>query len=204
MLTLRYFLTQDAQDMFDAVAGLNDPGVIASFDQALRRVREHVVAAMREAGGDSHTQLCYHFHVGTSLLMATLDGLAVYVEKKVQDPPAGGVVYWRTAFVDPRFHALRAIRDRTNRLVIQGGIDANALRNFAKHYLPWLHLAALDPESRMYDIMFPTGSVDEAGQPERSGPVLRGLLAPLFNDACEAVRELGALIHQPVPHIHAL
>lgn len=184
--------------MFDAVAGLNDAGVISSFHTALRHTREHVVSAMREAQGDDHAAMCYHFHVGTSLLMATLDGLAVYVEKKVQDPPARGVVYWHKAFVDPRFSALLAIRDRTNNYIIKGGIDVHALRNFAKHYLPWVRLAAVDTASAQYDIMFPVGAT------EKSGPVLRGLLVPLFNDACAAVRELGALIGQPVPHVYAL
>ena len=202
MLTLQYFLAQDA--VFGAVAGLNDPGVVASFDVALRRVREHIVAAMREAEGTEHALLCYHFHVGTSLLMATLDGLAVYVEKKVQDPPAKGVVYWHRAFSDPRFSTLREIRDRTNDYIIKGGIDARALRNFAKHYLPWVPLAAIDRASGKYDIQFPTGGADGTGHAERSGPVLRGLLVPLFNDACAGVQELGALIGQDVPLIHAL
>ena len=204
MLTLCYFLAQDAEAMFDTVAGLNDSGVIGSFDLALRRIREHAVAALREAEGGDHAALCYHFHAAASLLMATLDGLAVYVEKKVQDPPTKGIVYWHSAFVDPRFRALRAIRDRTNAYIIKGGIDARALRNFAKHYLPWVHLAAIDPTSGKYDIMFPTGGATPAGLPERSGPVLRGLLVPLFNDACAAVRELGALIDQPVPCVHEL
>lgn len=197
MLTLCYFLAQDAEAMFDTVAGLNDSGVIGSFDLALRRIREHAVVALREAEGGDHAALCYHFHAAASLLMATLDGLAVYVEKKVQDPPTKGVVYWHSAFVDPRFRALRAIRDRTNAYIIKGGIDARALRNIAKHYLPWVHLAAIDPTSGTYDVMFPTGQ-------GRSGPVLRGLLVPLFNDACAAVRELGALIDQPVPCVHEL
>lgn len=203
MLTLHYFLMQDAQAMFDSVAGLNDPGVMKSFHLALCRIREHVVAALREAEGSNHALLCDHFHTATSLLTATLDGLAVYVEKKVQEPPAPGVVYWHAAFTDPRFSALRTIRDRTNNYIIKGGIDTRALRNFAKHYLPWVHLAAVDPASGQWDIMFPTG-MTSAGQQDKSGPVLRGLLVPLFNDACAAVREFGVLINQPMPPVHGL
>lgn len=190
MLSLRYFLGDDTVDLV-ADAGV----VVASFHTALRHTRGHVVAAMR---GDD--DVWYHFHVGALLLLATLDGLAVYVEKKVQDPPARGTVHWHTAFVDPRFSALRAIRDRTSGYIIKGGIDVHALRNLARHYLPW---AGVDTRcdtrcDTRSDIMF------LAGAEQKSGPVLRGLLVPLFNDACAAVQELGALIGQPAPHVHAL
>ncbi|KAG2440394.1 hypothetical protein HYH02_010283 [Chlamydomonas schloesseri] len=143
-----------------------------------------------------HEELCYEFQVGTALLMSLLDGLAVYVEKKVASPPLAGKVYWEstTTFSDPRFAQLRTIQQRTREYIIKGGITVKSLRNFSKHYLPWLPLASMGSDGA-WDIRFP---VDER---TRSGPVLRGILFPLFNDAREACVALGALIGQDVSGI---
>jgi hypothetical protein len=188
------FLLQEAKDLFDPIAGLNEPGVLKSFSYGLDKAREHLIAAKRlvESGG-KHEDLCYEFHVGTSLIMSLLDGIAVYVEKKVATPPVAGVVYWASAstFSDPRFAALKVIQQRTCEYIIKGGITVNSLRNFCKHYLPWLPLASCGNDGMM-DIRFP---VDAS---TRSGPVLRGILFPLFNDARAACMALGGLIGQDV------
>lgn len=142
-----------------------------------------------------------YFQTGTGLLMALLDGMAVYVEKKVAVPPASGRVYWAgaTTFIDPRFAALRAIQRRTTDYVIKGGITANTLRNFSKHYLPWVPLSGHAGDG-MFDIMFPIDPVT------KSGPVLSGLLFPLFDDAREAYLALGRLLGQNAEEadVHAL
>lgn len=190
IMMISYFL-QDAEDLLDPLAGLNDPGVIASFYTGLSRAREHLMNAFREAQpGGNHELLCYHFQVGTGLLVALLDGMAVYVEKKVADPPIQGRVYWAGAntFLDPRFAELRSIQQRTTEYIIKGGITVNSLRNLAKHYLPWLPLS--DATSGSWDIRFPINAT------HKSGPVLKGLLFPLFNDACESYIAFGRLIGQ--------
>ena len=126
MIALAYF--QTAADLFEPVAGLNDPGVMASFRAALGRVRRHMVdarAAAQPGAPGGHEDVCYHFHASTALLMAVFDGLAVYVEKKVAPTPtAAAVVYWAssTTFVDPLFSKLRAVQQRTESYIIKGGI----------------------------------------------------------------------------------
>lgn len=142
MLTTTYLL-QDATDLFDPIAGLNDMGVIKSFHTGLVRTRGHLLNIKKEACGGSHEEMCYHFHVGASLLMAVFDGMAVYVEKKLSSEPSSGVVYWQgeKTFIDPRFQTLRVIKQRTCDYIIKGGITASSLRNFSKHYLPWLPLS---------------------------------------------------------------
>jgi hypothetical protein len=67
--------------------------------------------------------------------------MAVYVEKRCRPRPSG-VVYWQDekTFIDPRFQALRVVKQRTCDYIIKGGITARSLRNFSKHYLPWLPL----------------------------------------------------------------
>ena len=191
------FLLQEAEDLFDPIAGLNDPGVLASFIYGLAKAREHLIRAKRlvESGG-RHEDLCYEFQAGTALLMSLLDGLAVYVEKKVATTPVTGRVYWASAstFSDPRFVTLKVIQQRTCEYIIKGGITVNSLRNFCKHYLPWLPLASSGADGPQ-DIRFP---VDAS---TRSGPVLRGILFPLFNDAREACMALGGLIGQDVTAI---
>jgi len=198
MLTLAYFLQGDG-DLFEPVAGLNDPGVMRSFHNALRHIRAHLMAAAAAAlPGGSQDDLCYNFHTGTALLVALLDGIAVYVEKKMQEPPADGDVYWdrdRT-FLDPMFAELRAIKERTTEYIIKGGVTANTLRNFAKHYIPWLRLS--DNTYGHWDISFPVNATT------RTGPVLRGLLFPLFNDACDACDALGRMLNQAPEAIERL
>jgi hypothetical protein len=122
--------------------------------------------------------------------MSILDGMAVYVEKNVADPPLNGQVQWEgaTTFVDPRFAELQAIQQRTTEYIIKGGITVKSLRNMGKHYLPWLPMA--DATGGSWDIRFPINSN------HKSGPVLSGLLFPLFRDACEAYAALGRLIEQ--------
>lgn len=186
------YLLQDAQDIFDPIAGMNDPGVMRSFNMGLSRIREHLVDARRAAlPSGCHETLCYHFHVGTALLTALLDGMAVYVEKKVAVPGAPGLVYWasETTFIDPRFVELRKIQQRTKEYIIKGGITAQTLRNFAKHYLPWLPLSDATPGGT-WDIRFPINNTD------RTGPILSGLLFPLFNDAREACVAFAQLLGQ--------
>eukprot|EP00798_Chlamydomonas_sp_ICE-L_P031020 gene31020-7114_t len=189
------FPEDGAGDLFEPVAGLNDPGVMRSFFNALRHIRAAAAAALP---GDSQDDLCYNFHTGTALLVALLDGIAVYVEKKIQDPPADGDVYWdrdRT-FLDPMFAELRAIKERTTEYIIKGGVTANTLRNFAKHYIPWLRLS--DNTYGHWDISFPVNATT------RTGPVLRGLLFPLFNDACDACDALGRMLNQAPEAIERL
>ena len=198
MLSLLYF--QEAEDLFDPVANLMDAGVVASFHTALVRTREHLVCAAKEAQpGGSHPDLCYHFQVGTMLLMSFLDGLAVYVEKKIAVPTTQQIVYWasHTTFVDPRFSKLRAIQQRTKEYIIKGGITANTLRNFSKHYLPWIKLSDCS-ENGGWDIRFPITPTD------KSGPLLDGLLYPLFNDAVSAYIELANLKQERADVIHLL
>lgn len=199
MLTTSYLL-QGAHDLFDPIAGLNDGGVMRSFQTGLVRTRGHLVNVKIEAcPGGSHEEMCYHFHAGTSMLMALFDGMAVYVEKKVSADSSSGVVYWQgdRTFIDTRFHALRTIKQRTCDYIIKGGITANSLRNFAKHYLPWIPLADSTGEG-VWDLRFPIDAY------HKSGPVHSGLLVPLFNDAVEAYVELGNLLDQPVVRMHHL
>jgi hypothetical protein len=191
---------QDAVELFDAVAGLNPHGVLASFASALGHVRDHLVAAVRYASpsaGAEHGELCYHVQAGTSLLFAMLDGLAVFVELKLQGGPGPGTrpIYWSgaTTFLDPRFAGLRAIQQRTLSYAIRGGITAQTLCNFAKHYLPWLHLASVDRDGT-WDVRFPLGNQGHA-----SGPLLHGLLFPLFDDARAACVELAGVMGVGVP-----
>lgn len=198
-LTLGYILHQDAGALAEPMAGLNDPGVMRSFHTGLVKAREHLVKLLTEAQpGGSHEMLCYHFQVGTSLLMAILDGMAVFVEKKVAETPTDGNVYWErtNTFLDPRFAELKAIKDRTAEYIIKGGITVNSLRNLAKHYLPWVPLS--DCSGGTWDIRFPLTQTD------KSGPVIKGLLLPVFNDAVAAYAALGKLINQDVIRVHTL
>eukprot|EP00798_Chlamydomonas_sp_ICE-L_P001058 gene1058-3919_t len=185
-------------DLFEPVAGLNDPGVMRSFHNALRHIRAHLMAALVAAlPGGSQDDLCYNFHTGTALLVALFDGIAVYVEKKMQEPPADGDVYWdrdRT-FLDPKFDELRAIKERTTEYIIKGAVTANTLRNFTKQYIPWL---SLSDNTGHWDISFPVNATT------RTGPVLRGLLFPLFNDACDACDALGRMLEQAPEAIERL
>ena len=201
MLTLG-FLLQDADDLFDPVAGLNDEGLMRSFHTALDRTRAHLLSALRAAqpGGD-HEDMCYNLHVGTSLMMAFFDGLAVYVEKKVACPPAAGPVYWDrpTTFIDPRFAELLAIKERTAERVLKGGISARSLRNFVKHYLPWVRLSGVARGGGEHDVLFPLGRAGDA-----SGPVIRGLLFPLFNDARDACVAFGKVVGAAALPVHPL
>ena len=157
MLTLQYFLSPNAEWLFGGVAEMNEPGVADSFHSALQHTRKHIVEAVRNARTLDHHNLCYNFQACSSLLMATLDGMAVYVEKCIASPANSGRIYWadeRAVFVDPRFQALKEIRDRTNGYIIKGGVDAHALRNFSKHYLPWLDVISKDPVTNEDDILF--------------------------------------------------
>lgn len=196
--TIAYF-TQDAANLFEPIAGLNNAGIMASFFNGLSKTREYLMQALEEAHSDGkYEDLCHHFQMGTSTLMAILDGLASYIEKKVKSPPKPGLVYWAssTTFIDPRFSEIRTIQQRTNDYILKGGITANTLRNFSKHYLPWLPLA--DNANGMWDIRFPIDSCN------KSGPIFSGLLFPLFNDAVDAYIALGKLLSveaQPIPRL---
>lgn len=103
-------------------------------------------------------------------------------------------------FVHERFSVLKEIRDRTNTYLLKGGINVKAVRNFSKHYLPWLPLPAVDPITCQFDIQFYIDSANTI----RSGPILSGLLFPLFNDACDAYREIANLINQRIASIAPL
>jgi hypothetical protein len=198
MIPAAYFCTK-ATDLFDTVAGLNDQGVSDSFRAALLHVRRHFVDALKDASpGGSHDQLRYNFHIGTSLLMSTLDGLAVYVEMKVKSPPSVERIYWdsESTFIDPRFFKLRQIREKTSQLIIPGSLDVSAIRSVAKHYLPWVNIASM--ENGNWDIRFPLSST------QKTGPVLRGLLFPLFDLACAAYYELAKLLGQEWSPIDSL
>ena len=200
MISTAYFCCPQATDLFDTVAGLNDQGVSDSFKAALLHVRRHFVEALKYASpGGSHEQLCYNFHIGTSLLMSTLDGVAVYVEIKVKSPPSVGRIYWdrESTFIDPRFFKLRQIREKTSQLIIKGPLDVSAIRNFAKHYLPWVNIASMDSHGN-WDIRFPLSST------QKTGPVLRGLLFPLFDLACAAYYEMSNLLGQEWSPIDSL
>lgn len=199
MLTTHYLL-QGAYDLFDPIAGLNDIGVMKSFQTGLERTRGQLLNIKKEVcPSRTHEEMCYHFHVGTSMLMALFDGMAVYIEKKVSSEPSTGVVYWQgeKTFIDPRFEALRIIKQRTCDYIIKGGITANSLRNFTKHYLPWLPLSDATSDG-VWDLRFPIDSHN------KSGPIHAGLLTPLFNDAVAAYVELGKLLNLAAVDIHNL
>ncbi len=200
MIPIAYF-TQSPQDLFEPPAGLNPEGVAKSYHNGLLRAREHIVSLIAEAQpGGSHEKVCYHLQVGTSILMSLFDGLAVYVEKKLSDPPAEGIVHWKGArtFVDPRFADLRMIQQRTEGYIIKGGVTADTLRNFAMHYLPWMPLT--DNSSGSWDIAFPMGSSTDT----KTGPVIKDLLRPLFNDFCQAYAVLCSLLKVQGAPIHGL
>jgi hypothetical protein len=196
-LSLAYFL-QSADDIFQPLAGLNNEGIAKSYHDGAQRVRLHIVSLIRAAQLGPHEDVCYHFQVGTSLLMSLFDGLAVFVEKKLAAPPIQGIVYWKGAitFIDPRFEKLRIIQQRTNDYIIKGGITTNALRNFVKHYGPWLPLT--NNSTGSWDIAF---YIDHD---TKTGPIIKGLLRPLFNDFCEAYVELCALLSVQPMHIDSL
>ena len=114
MLSIAYF--QEAEDLFEPVAALNDPGVMASFRTGLCYTRQLLVKTRTKAQpGGVHEDMCFYFQTGTAQLMALLDGMAVYVEKKIAVPPTSGRIYWANAntFLDPRFQDLRVIQQRT-------------------------------------------------------------------------------------------
>jgi hypothetical protein len=130
------------------------------------------------------------------------------VEKKLAHgqvhPGQQGAVYWarHTTFIDPRFAELRTIQQRTNGYIIRGGITVNTLRNLAKHYLPWLPLSGTSARvaDEPWDVRFPL----DAAKTTLSGPVLSGLLFPLFNDACDACDAFGRLVGEDVGVIQRL
>lgn len=192
---------QNAGDLFDPVANLNKEGIIHSFHAALTRVREQLILCRTAAQpGGSYEDMCFYFQVATCLVMSFLDGLAVYAEKKLAPCPKPGIVYWASdsTFIDPIFANIRAIQERTKSYIIKGGITANTLRNFAKHYLPWLPIASTDQHQNIWDIRFQIDSTTY------TGPVLTGLLFPLFNDAREAYVALAALANVPSKQVHPL
>ena len=194
-----FYFTQSAEDLFDPVAGLTDPGVMESFRKGLVHARFHLVEALTLAQpGGIHEDLCYHFQVASCLLTAWLDGIAVYVEKKVAVTPAQGAVYWAAnrTFIDPQFAELRAIQQTTNDHIIKGGITINTLRNLAKHYMPWSPLSSAGTgNDGGWDIRFPIDSVT------KSGPVLRGLMFHVFNDAVDAYEAFGRLMGMQVTQV---
>ena len=114
---------------------------------------------------------------------------------------ADGSVYWdgHTTFIDSRFAELDKIKHRTTERVLKGGILAKSLRNLVKHYLPWVRLSGMPRGGNEYDILFP---LDQAGN--TSGPVLRGLLFPLFNDARDAYIAFGKIIDTTALPVHPL
>ena len=175
---------------------MNTKGIMAAFDRMLTKIREHLEAARKEAAKGAsaeHTQLCYHFQLGTSLLVATLDGLAVYVETKVADrvkPADCDEVTWadQNVFGADNLKALWDIKERTYTYSIGGNVKVSSLRNLSKHFLPLLLTPSTNAKGH-WDITLPVNAV---GHP--SGPLLSGLLFPLFNDACDAVREVHTLL----------
>lgn len=188
MLTLSYFM-QQAGDLFGD-QHLNNPGVIASFRRCLSKTREHIVRTIELANGHgSHEDLCYNFHVGTMLLMSFFDGLAVYVQKKLAPVPTTGIVYWHnaTTFSDPMFAELLVIKDRTNNYIITGGVTAATLRNYSKHYLPCLRLPMVVGNGNV-DVHF------KINENQFTGPLIQGLLTPLFNDGVNAYKALFGLM----------
>lgn len=196
MLTMSYF-TQSAEDTFVDASQLNSDGVMKAFHHCLTKTRAHIVSAMKNASGDgSYEDLCYNFHVGTMLLMSFFDGLAVYVEKKLAPSPNEAIVYWHASatFHDPKFSELMKIKVRTNEYIIRGGISTATLRNYSKHYLPCLRIPTMLGDGPS-DIHF------QITRANGTGPVISGLLKPLFNDAIRAYQALCRLTENELRRI---
>lgn len=198
--------TPTAEDLFDPVAYLNDAGVVNSFKVALEKTRHHLSEGADAAAKLKYEDMTYHFQVGTQLLMALFDGLAVYVEKKLKTKSTPGNIYWarEKTFSSPEHVGLKQIKERTQERRIEGDITADALRNFAKHYLPWLDLPS-GGRGGIDDIRFKRKVVSDGIETVvTSGPVFRGLLHPLFNDARDAVAVLAKLLKKEVVLVEKL
>jgi hypothetical protein len=116
----------DPVEMFDC-----RPGYGIAYHDGLMRVRHHIVSLSRAVQpGGSHDEECYHFYAGTGLLMSLFDGIAVYVEKKP------GARWSNSDF--PRFASMRAIQQRTEHYMVEGGVTADTLRDVSRQYLPWI------------------------------------------------------------------
>ena len=191
MLTIAYFMQTTDNIFANASSHLNKEGIIKAFHHCLTKTRTHILnTKMHASCGGCYEDMCYNFHVGTMLLMSFFDGRAVYVEKTIAQPPSQrNIVYWHdeSTFLDPKFSTLKTIRDNTNNYIIRGGIDTHALRNFSKHYIPCLSISTSLGDGPQ-DIHF------HINKERVTGPILKGLVFPLFNDAVHAYRELCRLM----------
>jgi hypothetical protein len=191
---------ENQEDIFGDASQLNNDRIVHAFHHCLTKTREHLVRAIKNASGDGvYEDLCYDFHVGTMLLMSFFDGLALYVEKKLAPSPTEGTVLWhaRSTFHDPKFSQLMAIKMRTNAYIIPGGITMATLCNYSKHYLPCLRLTTTYGEGPG-DIHF----LNTSASASATGPIISGLLKPLFNDAICAYQEFCRLMKNDCRHIN--
>lgn len=192
---------QTFYDPFDKFAGLDKEEVLAFFHKELEQTRSHLASALHEVQttGD-HESLCYHFHISCCLLTSFLDEIATFVAKKVLDPPLPGDVYWKDdrTFKDSSLSGLQDIQRSIGRRSIKGGINASIVLNFEKHYLPLHILSEQDPRTGTWDIKFPIDGNN------KSGPVLYGLMCPIFYDACAAYLELAKILRVKVKYVSPL
>jgi hypothetical protein len=166
------------------------PNVTMSFYVSLVRIRHQIIFLMREMlPSGNYDEMCFSFQTSLGLLMACFDAMALFTEKKLAPSPCPDIVEWDNprVFIDPKFKNLKDIRDRTSEYILKGGITMNILRNMSKYYFPWIpHAESID--DNLWDIRF---TIDLY---TKSGPVVRELLVPLYNDACEAYLEVCKLM----------
>lgn len=173
---------------------VSDAEVVSGFHMGLCHTREHLLLALRHAyPGGSHGEMCYNLHAGVTFLMAIFDGIAMFVETRVAQPPARHLMLWENeemTFLDPRFAALRAIQVRTNDRIILHGCAIR--REIATIFAPWQVCA--EEMDDVWDVHLSSGS----------RPLMRDLVFPLFNDALEALTVLYGLLGLEGDTIHAL
>ena len=162
------------------------PNVTTSFYVSLVRIRHQIIFLLREMlPCGNYEEMCFSFQTSISLLMSCFDAMALFIEKKISSSPCPDIVEWDNprVFIDPKFKSLKEIRDRTSEYILKGGITMNILRNMSRYYFPWIPNSEL-VEDNLWDIRF---TIDLH---TKSGPVVRDLLVPLYNDACEAYLEI--------------
>ena len=176
------------------------PTITNSFYVSLTRIRHQVIFLLREMlPCGNYDEMCFSFQTSISLLMACFDAMAIFIEKKIASSPCPDVVFWDNpkTFIDPRFKKLKEIRDRTTEYMLKGGLTFYTLRSMSRYYFPWVpHAEMID--DNVWDIRF---TIDLY---TKSGPVVRDLIIPLFNDACDAYQEICKIVDITAKDIECL